>query len=174
MKRLYLVLFLSLFAFVINAQTFTEKLRTSNSRGGVIVLQQSAMIDSLVNGFKLKLQKKSMTLPIVSQTTDSTSVDSLQRPEVKGYLDKQGYRIQIYTGSNSRESKTTALNLKQRSLKLFPDMEAYCSFISPRWVVRIGDFLNREQAMEQLIKVRESGLSREVRLVRCKIKVPIY
>ena len=53
-------------------------------------------------------------------------------------------------------------------------MKAYCNFVSPRWIVRIGDFTNREQAMEQLKKVRESGLSKEVRLVRCKVKMPVY
>jgi cell division septation protein DedD len=66
------------------------------------------------------------------------------------------------------------MSMRAKSLKLFPEMKAYCNFVSPRWIVRIGDFTNREQAMEQLKKVRESGLSKEVRLVRCKVKMPVY
>ena len=89
-------------------------------------------------------------------------------------INKEGYRIQIFTGANSREDKERALKLQHRSEDLFPDMKSYCSFISPRWVVRIGDFSTREEAMQRITEVRESGLSKEVRLVRCKVQIPIY
>ena len=175
MKRLSLLFFLSLSVIAICAQQFTEVLRTSNKKGGVVVLQQSAMIDSLVNGTKVIAPKQVVVKerPQV-QVKDSVVVDSLHKPQAKGFADRLGYRIQIYTGTNSGESKSIAMSLRQRSLKLFPKMKAYCTFISPRWVVRIGDFASREQAMEQLAKVKASGISREVRLVKCKVRVPVY
>ena len=155
MKRLYLLFFLSLSAIAISAQQFTEVLRTSNTKGGVVVLQQSAMIDSLVNGTKVIAPKQVVVKerPQVVQVKDSVVVDSLHKPQAKGFANRLGYRIQIYTGTNSGESKSIAMSLRQRSLKLFPKMKAYCTFISPRWVVRVGDFASREQAMEQLAKV---------------------
>ena len=176
MKRLFLYFLLSVSAVALYAQQFTEVLRTKNNRGGVVVVQHSAVIDSLVNGLKVAtpIKKKEATPVVRTQVTDTTTLDSLQKLEPKGYVDKQGYRIQIYSGANSRESKSAAMNMRAKSLKLFPEMKAYCNFVSPRWIVRIGDFTNREQAMEQLKKVRESGLSKEVRLVRCKVKMPVY
>ena len=176
MKRLFLYVLLSVSAVVLYAQQFTEVLRTKNNRGGVVVVQHSAVIDSLVNGLKVAtpIKKKEATPVVRTQVTDTTTLDSLQKLEPKGYVDKQGYRIQIYSGANSRESKSAAMNMRAKSLKLFPEMKAYCNFVSPRWIVRIGDFTNREQAMEQLKKVRESELSKEVRLVRCKVKMPVY
>ena len=176
MKRLFLYVLLSVSAVVLYAQQFTEVLRTKNNRGGVVIVQHSAVIDSLVNGLKVAtpIKKKEATPVVRAQVTDTTTLDSLQKLEPKGYVDKQGYRIQIYSGANSRESKSAAMNMRAKSLKLFPEMKAYCNFVSPRWIVRIGDFTNREQAMEQLKKVRESGLSKEVRLVRCKVKMPVY
>ena len=176
MKRLFLYILLSVSAVVLYAQQFTEVLRTKNNRGGVVVVQHSAVIDSLVNGLKVAtpIKKKEATPVVRTQVTDTTTLDSLQKLEPKGYVDKQGYRIQIYSGANSRERKSAAMSMRAKSLKLFPEMKAYCNFVSPRWIVRIGDFTNREQAMEQLKKVRESGLSKEVRLVRCKVKMPVY
>lgn len=176
MKRLFLYVLLSISAVAIYAQQFTEVLRTKNNRGGVVVVQHSAVIDSLVNGLKVAtpIKKKEATPVVRTQVTDTTTLDSLRKLEPRGYVDKQGYRIQIYSGANSRESKSAAMNIRAKSLKLFPEMKAYCNFVSPRWIVRIGDFTNRDQAMEQLKKVRESGLSKEVRLVRCKVKMPVY
>lgn len=176
MKRLFLFVIISVSTVVLYAQQFTEVLRTTSSRGGVVVLQQSSVIDSLVNGLKVATtnQPKQVVSSVRPQGTDTIQVDSLKQPEPKAYIDKQGYRIQIYSGANSRESKTLAMNMRAKSLKLFPDLKAYCNFISPRWIVRIGDFTNHEKAMEQLKLVRESGLSKEVRLVKCKVKVPVY
>lgn len=176
MKRLFLFVIISVSTVVLYAQQFTEVLRTTSGRGGVVVLQQSAVIDSLVNGLKVATSSKPKSeVPTVRpQVADTAQVDSLKSLEPKAYVDKQGYRIQIYSGANSRESKTLAMNMRAKSLKLFPELKAYCNFISPRWIVRIGDFTNHEKAMEQLKLVRESGISKEVRLVKCKVKVPVY
>lgn len=174
MKRYTLVLFLLLLSIATYAQHFTDSLRTPNRKGGVVVLKQSAKIDSLVNGLKPKAHAKLPAPPANAHRVDTIPLDSLGNPIVKGYLNKEGYRIQIFTGANSREDKEKALKLQHRSEDLFPDMKSYCSFISPRWVVRIGDFSTREEAMQRITEVRESGLSKEVRLVRCKVQIPIY
>jgi hypothetical protein len=38
----------------------------------------------------------------------------------------------------------------------------------------VGDFATKEEAMLKMTEVREAGLSHEVRLVRCKVQIPIY
>lgn len=174
MKRFSLILLVSLMFINSYGQQFTEVLRTKSSNGGVVILVQSAKIDSLVNGIKPKEAVSSQDKKVVELVADSVQLDSFGNPIAKGYIAKDGFRIQVFTGANSRADKELAQKLQQRSKDLFPDLKTYCSFISPRWVVRIGDFASREEAMSRLAEVRETGISKEVRLVKCKVQIPVY
>lgn len=176
MKRFSLIAFMSLLFINIYGQQFTEVLQTKSSKGGIVLLIQSSKIDSLVNGLKPKQPvKDSSSLPkITKQDKDSVQLDSIGKPIPKGFVNKDGFRIQIYTGANSRADKEKALKLQTQSKDLFPDYEVYCNFISPRWVVRIGDFETRDEAMVFMTEVRKTGISKEVRVVKCKVQIPFY
>ena len=177
MKRFSLIAFiLLLFINNIYGQQFTDVLRTKSSKGGIVLLTQSPKIDSLVNGIKpQKPIKENPSVPKINlQEGDSVLLDSLEKPIPKGFVNKDGFRIQIYTGANSRADKEKALKLQTQSKDLFPDYEVYCNFISPRWVVRIGDFETREEAMVFMTEVRKTGISKEVRVVKCKVQIPYY
>ncbi len=176
MKRFSLIAFMSLLFINIYGQQFTEVLQTKSSKGGIVLLIQSSKIDSLVNGLKPKQPvKDSSSLPkITKQDKDSVQLDSIGKPIPKGFVNKDGFRIQIYTGANSRTDKEQALKLQTQSKNLFPDYEVYCNFISPRWVVRIGDFETRDEAMVFMTEVRKTGISKEVRVVKCKVQIPFY
>jgi hypothetical protein len=176
MKRFSLIAFMSLLFINIYGQQFTEVLQTKSSKGGIVLLVQSSKIDSLVNGLKPKQPiKDSSSLPkITKQDEDSVQLDSIGKPIPKGFVNKDGFRIQIYTGANSRTDKEQALKLQTQSKNLFPDYEVYCNFISPRWVVRIGDFETRDEAMVFMTEVRKTGISKEVRVVKCKVQIPFY
>jgi hypothetical protein len=54
----------------------------------------------------------------------------------------QGYRVQIYTGTN-REEATKARN---RSYARFPDVTPHFDYTQPNFRVRVGDFLDRLEA----------------------------
>ena len=153
---------------------FTQMLAEKSSKGACVVIRHSSLIDSLVNGLKPKETVISQDQKVVEFVADSVQLDSLGNPIAKGFISKDGFRIQVFTGANSRADKELALKLQQRSKELFPDLKTYCSFISPRWVVRVGDFATREEAMSRLAKVRETGISKEVRLVKCKVQIPVY
>lgn len=176
MKRFSLIAFMSLLFINIYGQQFTEVLQTKSSKGGIVLLIQSSKIDSLVNGLKPKQPvKDSSSLPkITKQDKDSVQLDSIGKPIPKGFVNKDGFRIQIYTGANSRADKEKALKLQTQSKDFFPDYEVYCNFISPRWVVRIGDFETRDEAMVFMTEVRKTGISKEVRVVKCKVQIPFY
>ena len=73
----------------------------------------------------------------------------------------QGYRIQVYTGANNRVSKQEALH--------FPELSAYVTFLSPRWVCRVGDFSSREEAADYVRQLRRKRISAEVRVVSSTI-----
>lgn len=60
-----------------------------------------------------------------------------------------GYRVQIFTGSNRNE----AYNAQAKFNELYPDMKTYIIYAEPNFKVRAGDFRTRLEAaklMEQL------------------------
>jgi hypothetical protein len=60
-----------------------------------------------------------------------------------------GYRVQIYTGSDRNE----AYNAQSKFNELHPDLKTYIIYIEPNFKVRAGDFRTRLEAsklMEQL------------------------
>jgi hypothetical protein len=62
-----------------------------------------------------------------------------------------GYRIQVYSGA-SRQGATDA---KASLMASFPETANYLDFVSPNYVVRAGDFTDREAANAFCQKVRE-------------------
>lgn len=81
----------------------------------------------------------------------------------------QGYRIQIYTGGNSRNDKNEAQQMRVKCQKQFPELAAYVHFISPHWVCRVGDFNTRESAARYVSRLRKARISYEVRIVSSPI-----
>ena len=81
----------------------------------------------------------------------------------------QGYRIQIYTGGNSRNDKNEAQQMRVKCQKQFPELSAYVHFLSPHWVCRVGDFNTREEAARYVTRLRKARVSYEVRVVSSPI-----
>jgi len=90
-----------------------------------------------------------------------------------GNLRKQsgGYRIQIYSGPASRDAKRQAAAIASKARNYFPEVAAYPIFVSPRWVVVVGDFTSREAANEMRQQIKKSGAFQEVSIVRSQILV---
>lgn len=160
---------------------FTQMLAEKSSKGACVVIRHSSLIDSLVNGLVLVNTEKQL-MPgasiINDKVGDNTFVfvteDSLKFSDFKQYKKAEGYRIQIYTGANSRKDKETAMKFQEKFKDIFPDVEAYVTFISPRWVVRVGDFVNREDAVAFIGKIQEAAFTHEARVVKSVIQIPIY
>ena len=153
-------------------QTFTDKLQQVADSTGRIVLHQDKSITDHVNG----TTKKSVAKPVsqrqvdsvTSHLTDSMAVDSLSHgSKVK----KNGFRIQVYFGDNSRKGKTEARAAGLRFRNSFPELPVYVSFVSPHWLCRAGDFRTMEEASEVLRQIREMGIFREAVIVKSKINV---
>lgn len=61
----------------------------------------------------------------------------------------QGYRVLAYSGTDRN-----AMNeVKQKVYKLFPDIEIYPVFKQPEYRVTVGDFIDKLEAYEYLLKV---------------------
>lgn len=84
---------------------------------------------------------------------------------------EQGYRIQIFTGGNSRNDKAAAIQAGNRCKSLFGELSVYPHFFSPRWICQVGDFRNINDARKYLELIRNARISNEARIVRCKVLV---
>lgn len=54
----------------------------------------------------------------------------------------QGFRLMVYSGN----SRNTALSIKSQLLAMNIDQKPYLDFDAPNFVVRLGDFMDRESA----------------------------
>ncbi len=151
-------------------QTFTDKLQQVADSVGRIILHQEKSITDLVNG-ALKLSSKKKQADVVGQdSVASVAVDSLSS---HGTRVRNGYRIQVYFGDNSRKGKTEARAAGLRFRNYFPTQRVYVSFVSPHWLCRVGDFQTNEEAREILRQIREMGIFREAVIVKSKINARI-
>ena len=80
-----------------------------------------------------------------------------------------GFRVQLYSGGNSRMDKMRAQSMAQTAKGMFSQSSVYTQFISPHWVCRMGDFKTHEAALMQLREVRATGCFPEAVVVRCKV-----
>ena len=64
----------------------------------------------------------------------------------------QGYRILVYSGTDKLQMN----QLKQKVYRLFPDGEVYTVFKQPEYRISFGDFIDKIQAYNYLVKIRTS------------------
>lgn len=103
---------------------------------------------------------------------DTLSGESSARKGITGRAVKRsGFRIQIYSGPATRDSKNKATAAAARVRELFPHLSAYPIFVSPRWLCVVGDFLTREEAAEARKELLETGSFTECSIVRSQVLV---
>lgn len=165
-----------LFATAGTAQEkYTDYLQHQKAGKGQVVLHQSARITDLVNGIFAFAQTSSTkkTAPSQTETAQQTAQDvTLPGSAQQGQrMRANGYRIQVYSGANSRAAKTEANMMGQRVKSLFMELPVYTHFISPHWICRVGDFRTYEEANEMFQKLKETGRFREAVIVKSKVNV---
>ena len=182
-----------------NAQSNITRVLEAPVKGqGTVVIEQDARlqkrlmgetlvkrIDSSATSHSIKTVTSSVTSTSSARSTSLTHPTSthsavsqndheaaIQTPPT-GNLRKQsgGYRIQIYSGPATRDAKRQAAAAAGKARIYFPELAAYPIFVSPRWVVVVGDFTNREAANEMRQHIKKSGAFQEVSIVRSQILV---
>ncbi|EGF56046.1 SPOR domain-containing protein [Bacteroides fluxus] len=88
-------------------------------------------------------------------------------------IKSSGYRIQVYAGNNTRESKNEAYSVASRVKERFPELTVYTSFNLPRWLCRAGDFRSIEEADAMMRQLRATGVFKEVSIVKDQINIPL-
>lgn len=160
-------------------QTYTEDIQRAGEGGGTLVLHQSKTITDLVNGkatntpAAVKARKpaagsaaKAGQTLVPDTLGDSISVTTLGQ---KTMVD--GYRIQVYSGGNTRRGKTEAVMMGQKVKGYLDDVAVYTHFVSPHWICRVGDFRTYEEASEYFKRLKETGSFPEAIIVRSRVAV---
>ena len=187
MKRTLIILFcLALAHASANAQTFLDDLRTDKASQGQVTVEQSKDIDELVNGVQQPQQAEKpeseegkqtpsttpssdeSKLPSHATTPSSSSSISDDFTKDDGVVDTrkklmrnsyktQGYRIQVFSGGNSRLDKQKAQTAGAVMKSNFPSEPIYVHFYSPSWKCRMGNYRTIEEARKLLKRVKQLG-----------------
>ncbi len=68
---------------------------------------------------------------------------------------KVGFRIQVYNESSANGKAGAQVRAKQMALK-FPQYRAYLTYNVPAWRLRLGDFLDQEDAQAALNRLKNT------------------
>lgn len=177
--RISLALLILLSLYPASAQQrYTDLLQKSVPGQGKITLYQSEKIAALVNGTlpakttpSAGRQAASASSSVNRQQPDTVDTASASIRTNGQKMRVNGYRIQVYSGDNSRKGKTEATAMGRRVKGMFPELTIYTHFASPHWICRVGDFRTYEEANEYFQQMKDSGQFAEAVLVRCKVTV---
>ena len=173
------------------AQTFTQRIQQQHAGEGKLVIHHDATIDELVNG---KPEQRRTQQPIANNRrnqdrTDQRHQDPPQQRQEEERQQEQtqptdsvitsprrtrkamGYRIQAFTGNDSRRDQQKAVQVKATLRQLFPQHQVYVSYQHPRWLCRMGDFASYADAQAVLSEVRQSGYE-SATVVRARVNLP--
>ena len=101
--------------------------------------------------------------------SESQVVDTSKKV-MRGGRKVMGYRVQAYSGGNSRADRQRAESIGNAIKMRFPDLPIYVHFYSPRWICRVGNFRTYQEANEVLQEIKDMGY-RQACIVKGKITV---
>ena len=179
----------------VQAQTFLDRLKKPAKDKAVVTVTQDAAIDKLVNGDitakttvvnkkepatttkkePAATTKKEPTHSASTTTTPPASSSTIEEPDMSKKVMKNsykvtGYRVQAFTGGNTRSDRQAAENVGNAIKRRFPEQPIYVHFYSPRWICRVGNFRTYEEAHAMLMEIREMGY-KQASIVKGKISV---
>ncbi len=81
-----------------------------------------------------------------------------------------GYRIQVYSGGNTRADREKANRIGDEIKQKYPEQPVYVHFYSPRWICRVGNFRSYSEAAQILKGIKAMGY-KQACIVKGKITV---
>jgi hypothetical protein len=103
-------------------------------------------------------------------TPDNTEKDAA------GFMKMNGFRIQVFMGSNHRSAREEAVKKESLLKEKFPELSTYVIYDAPNWKFYAGDFLTKDEAMlyRQQIQKAFPEFGKEIYTVIDKVNVPVY
>lgn len=93
-----------------------------------------------------------------------------KRVAYKGIKKTAGFRVQVFSGGNTRVDRQKAEQAGRKVKAKYPDAPVYVHFYSPRWICRVGNFTDHKEAASMLHRVKELGFPGAV-IVRTPVTV---
>ena len=154
-----------------NTQDSPKTLNTQNNLSQQVQQQKKEPKDSATHKPDSSHQQRpEINIPEQPDTTVSAPVDEGRKKIMKGYK-VNGFRVQVYAGGNSRDSRVKAERTGKEIKSLFPGTPVYVHFYPPRWICRMGNYRTIEEASEVLRAVKKLGYQSAI-IVKGKITVP--
>lgn len=100
---------------------------------------------------------------------DIPTVD-LRKKVMRGAYKVNGYRVQVFSGGNSRADKEKAQRIGNNIKMAFPDQPVYVHFYSPSWKCRIGNYRTYAEAEHMMKQLKKMGY-KQACILRGKITV---
>ncbi len=91
------------------------------------------------------------------ETEEERSAVDMRKKVMRGSHKVTGYRVQVFSGGNSRADKNKAQRIGNEIKMKYPEQPVYVHFYSPRWVCRVGNFRTYAEASAMLKKIRAMG-----------------
>lgn len=177
-------------------QTFLEHLQKQQQGQGIVTVTQSKELDNLVNGVqpKMKTDKDSLKKDTIQKEVikdsivtekphrklvrkerdpneENTDVKSDNRMKVmRGTHKVNGYRVQVYSGGNTRADREKAYQARTKAKQNYPSLPAYAHFFSPHWKCLVGNFIDYKEAEKVLKQMKALGFKQAI-IVKSKISV---
>lgn len=173
MQRIVSFFVILLFTTAIHAQTkFLDRLRADETGKGKVTIEQSQSIDVLVNGTpnqkktlaeKEQAQHENNKQPTaqdnkqnrIDDDTETEPVIDTRKKIMRNSYKTQGYRVQAFSGGNSRADKKKAEDAGMAIKRMMPDEPVYVHFYSPSWKCRVGNYQTLEEAHEALRQIKQ-------------------
>ncbi len=179
-KSLATLVALFLLSVAAQAQsTFTEHVKHQQKGYGKVIILQDSIIEQIVNNALPNTPAANATGE--GQGNNGDKENSEMEKKKQEYLSgggnnthrvqKKGFRIQIYSGNNTKHDKDEAEALMKKCQKAFPELSGYVRYRNPRWECVMGDFVDRETALEYAEKIRNKRITRFVRILADKVFV---
>lgn len=73
-----------------------------------------------------------------------------------------GFRIQVYSGGNTREARQEAERAGHKVKAAMPELPIYVHFYTPRWGCRVGNFRTYQDAQKVLRKIWKLGYKQAI------------
>ena len=103
-------------------------------------------------------------------TDDGTTIVDTRKKVMRNAQKVTGYRIQAYSGGNTRADRVKAEQAGTKLKAAFPEQPIYVHFYSPKWICRMGNFRNYNDAARLLKQVKSLGYPQAC-IVKGKITV---
>lgn len=117
-------------------------------------------------------EKQHTTAKQTEPTTETPShpaVDTSKKMMRNSYK-VTGYRIQAFSGGNTRADREKANRIGDEIKQKYPDQPVYVHFYSPRWICRVGNFRSYQEAAQVLKGIKAMGYTQAC-IVKGKITV---